>query len=260
MKTILCILAILTLNTQAFDFLKLDDGTPVKWDKTKPIPYKILNEDLREATVSALNIWNAALDNSLNFVEQDVTDKGIIIDLVPIIKNPNGLLVEGVTVRQAVSGIMKKVRIQIGAGFSYPEVVLHEIGHALGMEHATQNYTGYFQSQDPPVMYPVINEFSGKTLHVDDIVGIQTLYGVTPLSNFNLGTVKTKVRGKMVLASLDRSDISPFWNFGEMSENFVVAQTTKYKFLNKGTYNAVVTARGFYDKFDVQIGRVKHKK
>ncbi len=63
-----------------------------------------------------------------------------------------------------------------GTGVDLESVVLHEIGHALGLAHATADQCPLRASANRPIMCGTIVGVD-RTVAPDDIVGIQSLYG-----------------------------------------------------------------------------------
>jgi hypothetical protein len=57
--------------------------------------------------------------------------------------------------------------------FDFKTVLLHEVGHALGLSHNVED-----SMVDPNAVMAPIYPGARRTLHPDDIAGIQTLYGI----------------------------------------------------------------------------------
>jgi hypothetical protein len=73
-----------------------------------------------------------------------------------------------------------------GAGFDFHTVMLHELGHSLGLDHSADTSS---------VMYAF---YSGmrRDLTADDIAGIEAIYGVVPVPGaFLLGVLGLSVAG-----------------------------------------------------------------
>lgn len=253
MRILSYLILFLTFNLYSFDYLKESNGKPIKFDISKPIAYKIINTDLKDSTLYAFNIWNIALDNRITFIEQE---GGIIIDLVDSITQTN---IVGLSSPIIHNGIIIGGKITILKGSDYKSVMLHEVGHILGMLHAINNIQGYYILADKPVMCPEVSSVTGLTLHVDDILGIRELYGLDNNNlNISLGAIKEKHKGKTVLVNLENSSIKPLWNFGETPDDW--SNINKYKYLNKGGYTITAESRGFSSTINIQIGKVKKVK
>src|SRR5206468_8297536 len=70
--------------------------------------------------------------------------------------------------------------------FDLDPVLLHETGHALGLDHSNKNGVDAADHTDLPTMNSIIFPCC-KSLHIDDIRGIRTLYGINvPLPQMTL--------------------------------------------------------------------------
>ena len=71
-----------------------------------------------------------------------------------------------------------------GSRYYIEDVAIHEFGHALGLDHATATAATMYPSA------PACNQ-TWKTLHSDDILGVETLYPCTAASQCNDANVCT---------------------------------------------------------------------
>ena len=68
------------------------------------------------------------------------------------------------------------------------QVALHELGHAIGLEHDTAN--------PDAVMYPYLGP-GNRLLSADDIAGAQAIYGPPPAAVINIGANQETVAGSL---------------------------------------------------------------
>jgi hypothetical protein len=128
-------------------------------------------------------------------------------------------------------------------------VVLHELGHALGLDHsdaAPEALVGQSSPSDLPTMNSVIYP-GAQTLHVDDDAGIQSLYGGTRAPQTTpeaspLTIVASRVKGRAPLnvtfTELTRSRKTA-WDFSDGVA--LTGAKARHRFMTPGTYT--VTAR-----------------
>lgn len=69
-----------------------------------------------------------------------------------------------------------------GAQFDMESVGVHEFGHALGMGHSDVTTATMYASVAP-------GDIQNRTLHADDIAGVQALYGTTTTGDPTLSTI-----------------------------------------------------------------------
>jgi len=95
-------------------------------------------------------------------------------------------------------------------GTNFLQTLTHEIGHSIGLDHSTNNKA---------VMFPFIQQYSSQfSLHLDDILGAQSLYGspesttspstgrpVTypPIPSFSCPDTNTNTQGRKSATILD---------------------------------------------------------
>ncbi|XP_017275513.1 collagenase 3 [Kryptolebias marmoratus] len=158
----------------------------LKW-QTNDVTFRILNytPDLKKSDVdrairTALNVW--ADVTPLKFKKLYEGDADIMIsfgtrehgDHNPF-DGPDGLLAHAYPPGQGIGGDTHfdedEHWTRDASTYNLFIVAAHELGHALGMSH----------SSDPgALMYPVYSYATGYPLSLDDIKGIQALYGPNP--------------------------------------------------------------------------------
>ena len=143
-------------------------------------------------------------------------------------------------------------------------VILHELGHALGLDHSDRNpatIVGPVLPGDPPTMNSVIFPNSGM-LHNDDIAGIRALYhadettSASPLvvtADPMMGRPPLKVR-----FTQSGGDAATAWDFGDGVTAAGVG--VQHRFTTKGTYMVRVGANGHDTTVTIQVGNFKKPK
>ncbi|WP_108813643.1 matrixin family metalloprotease [Loktanella sp. Alg231-35] len=143
-------------------------------------------EDYRQATFDALATWAAVAGLTFRFTGS-ATGSDIDINVEPLTNSTIGVARysyfagdfngNGIEQFSEVDVSMDQRETWIangnGGGFTFFQVMLHEIGHALGLDH--------FNVADS-IMNATANNGS-RTLGDDDIAGIQNLYGERQWSN-----------------------------------------------------------------------------
>jgi Ca2+-binding RTX toxin-like protein len=143
-------------------------------------------EDFRQATRDAFDTWAAVAGLTFRFTGTS-TGSDIDIDVAPLsgstigvantFYNPNDANGNGLVEIDESNVSMDANETWIANGssgaFTFFQVMLHEIGHALGLDH--------FNVSDS-IMNATANRGS-RTLGDDDIAGIQNLYGAKQWSN-----------------------------------------------------------------------------
>jgi hypothetical protein len=127
-------------------------------------------------------------------------------------------------------------------------VLLHEFGHALGLDHSDKDpskIVGMVGYNNYPTMNSTV--FSGiETLHADDVAGIQSLYGYLTSSQsgyevgvFSITAAKTKRRPKATYTFQSvGGDEGTLWDFGDGT--MASGLTVEHRYLRRGEF--IVTA------------------
>jgi len=89
-----------------------------------------------------------------------------------------------------------------GGGVDLESIVLHEIGHSLGLSHATASQCPLQASTGRPIMCGTIVGVD-RTVALDDIAGIQALYGPPALSCAGWAVTVDLAKGELPTAGVD---------------------------------------------------------
>jgi hypothetical protein len=141
-------------------------------------------------------------------------------------------------------------------------VILHELGHALGLDHSDKNLSalvGPVMAGDPPTMNATIYPNSG-TLHNDDIAGIRSLYpNASGSAPSTISVTATPPSGKRapfdVILTQHGGDGTTHWDFGDGTSTD--GWYAFHRFTAKGLYTVSATAHGVTATTTVQVGNVK---
>lgn len=178
-----------SMAASRFAVFKFANGQPVRWNKTIITFFvdKALPDVVRPSMIECTRVWRAASGGLLTFNEVAKADNpDIFVTVMQDLKTEPYL---GFTNFQLNPDSIKSSRIEIntnlyrwhrGAPYGVgPQigtakrdtdidgVMLHELGHALGLNHATDRAS---------TMYPTI--FPGaETIEVDDVKGLRSIYG-----------------------------------------------------------------------------------
>ena len=136
--------------------------------------------------------------------------------------------------------------------------ILHEVGHALGLNHCDLNpaaIVGVIVPGDPPTMNSVLDAGAG-TLHDDDIAGIRSLYPAAPPPPSSITVTATPPGGTrkplQVGFAQVGGDAATAWDFGDGSTGAGVS--AQHTFTANGTYTVTVNCRGTTTTATILVG------
>lgn len=241
---------------QAYTLLESADGQALSWpvgpDGIVRIKYKIVGappEIVRESVKYSTNEWTRATNGGVVFEEGD-GDVSIHCDDVL----PEGYL--GMATFGAVGATILSGRISLNFqrytfhrstntdGYNLDGVVLHELGHILGLGHPKKDeIIGEISAANMPTMNGTMLP-GAETLHEDDIHGIRKLYPYEPSSPVIILIDEEWRWNKKKFMILGAGEST--WTFGDKSRRHVKGTTVVHRFKRAGTYT--ITATDSYGK------------
>lgn len=137
-------------------------------------------------------------------------------------------------------------------------VMLHELGHILGMDHSDSNLStvrGEFDHRNLPTMWSEV--FSGaSTLHTDDIEGILALYPAGPSTEFKIMISQPDADFLRVRHSMDfKANVneSVHWDFGDGSSS-ESSTGVKHMYRKAGRYMVKATTATSVTMREIEVG------
>lgn len=228
MKSIL--LAVLLACSPAYAF------TTEPGQKLPPhITYYIPDAGLEASFLSGFKQWNDATDNYFDLQKTDDASTAVIT-----VESVDSLPSDYVGMTYA-TGISASIQIlqppPVNDLYSLDRVVLHEIGHALGLGH----------SQDTSaVMYfsPIANELS-----IDDVAGARCIYKSSTPADLSLSITMTgRGRNRKFACNYPAN-----WSFGDgLTYNMQFASVVHH-FTARGWYRVSATYLGATQTLNIRI-------
>jgi len=266
-------------------------GKPFSWDvPAQPGGQIVWQADpaappiLREAMLYATQHWSEATNGKLNFVESAApfTDDGTFFGVTlnwdssgTRLIDP-GFLAYATFSVSASTGRIATSRIVVNAhdyswhrGEPYGQtygagstrvadldgVLLHELGHGIGLDHSDKNPAAMVGSSSAS-NYPTMNSivFAGiESLHMDDVAGVQALYGVgdAVVNGYDAGTTPLTIvferakRKKAVTYNFrieNGGDASTIWDFGDDEQ--AVGTDVQHRYRWRGQFTVTALCNG----------------
>jgi len=294
LAAIFCGAVLVTVMSQpssAYSIFKTAGGTPYKWNMaTLPNNTIYWTVDasapviVRESMLKCTKSWNESTDGVLKFAEgpggmvvewdatgakipdtlflayayfsstnqQDITSARIVINAKNYTWQRGGYTGVG----PMINGVREA---------NIDSVLLHEIGHTLGLDHSDRNVSaivGEVSASDLPTMNSVIYP-GAESLHNDDQAGARFLYlnETTPVEKKPLQVLASPMKGKAPLVvsfSQFGGDGSTSWNFGDGVN--IKGGAAVRKFTVPGTYNVEVECNGQKGTVTVEVEGKASKK
>lgn len=294
LMAMICGVVLVTLTVQpssAYTIFKNTAGVPYKWNMTT-LPNNTIYWTVdvaapaivRESMQKCTKEWNDTTDGVLKFAEGP---GGMVVEWDATgVKIPDTLFLAYAYFSSTNQQDITSARIVINAknytwqrgGYTgvgpmlngvreanLDSVLLHEIGHTLGLDHSDRNVSsiiGDVSASDLPTMNSVIYP-GAETLHADDEAGARFIYlnETSPTAKAPLQVLASPLKGKAPLVvsfSQFGGDGSTTWNFGDGVN--IKGGSAVRRFTVPGVYNVEVDCRGHKGTVTVEIEGKASKK
>jgi hypothetical protein len=271
----LCVLLVLPLPLFAFELFTLPDGSRCKWDLANlsdgTIHWRIgvgAPETTRDAMLFATQTWSAGSAGVLRFSEAAGGIEVLGVDTLDDASNLaqtslqlNGAVIEGAQVKINLAKSWVRGTAKTGS-FDLDAVLLHELGHALGLGHSdddAHDIVGGENGSDLPTMNSIITQAT-RTLHRDDIAAIRELYGIdAPLPEISIEASPAIGKAPLNVAFFQTGGSEEMqWYFGDGTA--LTGASATHRFKTPGIYTITAFVNGMKATTTVELYRKIRKK
>lgn len=227
-------------RAQAFGFNP--DAPPAPQQLT----YFCADPDVEAAFVNAIGTWNAALDGYFTVSKADTPFNAyIVLFRTEVTTGELG----GETGFVHGGYVFININPTQATLFALNAVVLHEVGHALGLAHSVY---------PDAIMNARIDPTRAPVLSYDDVAGIRTLYGLAPPAFDTLQiTIDRSDRrwngrgGRYRFVLSGAFGDFAMWDFGDGTRGY--GRTVTHRFPMRGTYRVTVSSLMFSGELSVTV-------
>lgn len=271
----------------AFVVFTAPQGKPYAWSSATPVIRWSVDPSappiLRESMLYSLKIWSDATSNALKFEEgpggifvawDSTGDKiidSIFLAYTTFTADSNFNINSGRITVNAYNYTWQRGGYggvgPISSGkrdANLDSVLLHELGHALGLDHSDKNSSalvGTASAGDYPTMNSIIYD-GAQTLHIDDETGIRSIYNTGSPPAAVLPVTATPTSGpRNVVISFSNADGAEDteWDFGDGGS--ASGASVQHKFTALGTYTVTAKSNGMTAQLTVEVQKnIKRQK
>lgn len=206
--------------------------------------------ELLEDFLAAFAIWNAALDN--RFTLQPAAIPNIDVSTVVLPGNALGRTRYAMPSMRCLVEISPDVDPVLEPGSFYRRaIILHELGHALGLGHS---------DRISAIMYFALFPGRTATLSFDDIFGIRSIYSLA--SDIQVIATPRKHFSHWVdlVLSGDINNEGVLWEYGDGLSKSLQDGSSKHYYVRSGYYTVTATVDGVPFQVTFYVGRPKKVK
>lgn len=269
---IIQILTLVLLSGESFAYtFFLREGNPLVWEiptsGVRTIRFAIdpvCPPEFKQSFVKCAGKWSEALGGKIIFEEN--SEKEIFITLKNLTTDQRGQA-ELFVSDPGKNAFLHSARISLNARYQFSNIstgkdiinldalMLHEIGHCLGLHHTSIEAASHpaLKDYDVPTMYYFLSIYPDDTLHLDDINGVRARYNLPPLPNLPLMVSCEKIKGNRYRFQIPQ--VTGEYLILDMGYGFQrYHQSSIFRF-KRGISTIKAQWNGFQGQCEIQIGK-----